>query len=275
MLELIIDSGGTKSDWVLLNGSSMIAQFTTEGMNPVRGDIDQVLSTVSFSEYPDIAEVHFYGAGCSSESLCKKVSTAFSSKLPDSVIRIETDLLAAARALCQDQPGIIGILGTGSSICRYDRGLITDNVPSGGYLIGDEGSGFCIGQAIIRLHLRGNLSSEERQFVQELHTGTDLLTHLYSHGQPNALIASFSKSLSRFSSLRRQEILKPLFCKMIEKRLIPLNVQSSDKIYFVGSIAFHYQKELQDALNSFNLQVEKIASSPIEGLIQYHIEHKL
>ena len=60
---------------------------------------------------------------------------------PGASIECASDLLAAARALWGDTPGIVAILGTGSNSCSYNGVSITGNVPPGGYILGDEGGG--------------------------------------------------------------------------------------------------------------------------------------
>ena len=52
-----------------------------------------------------------------------------------SKIEVDTDLLAAARALCQHEPGIACIMGTGSNSCYYDGEKVVDNVSPLGYIL--------------------------------------------------------------------------------------------------------------------------------------------
>ncbi len=41
-------------------------------------------------------------------------------------------------------------------------------------------------------------------------------------------------------------------------------------IHFVGSVAFHYQDLLKEAVEAMNMKLGKIIQSPMEGLIKYH-----
>lgn len=41
-------------------------------------------------------------------------------------------------------------------------------------------------------------------------------------------------------------------------------------IHFVGSVAFHFQDLLKEAIEEMNIKLGKIIQSPMEGLIEYH-----
>ena len=41
-------------------------------------------------------------------------------------------------------------------------------------------------------------------------------------------------------------------------------------VHFVGSIAFHFQEILTEAITEMNMKLGKIIQSPMEGLIKYH-----
>lgn len=103
--------------------------------------------------------VYFYGAGCA--NLDKKnileASLVAQFKTP---ISAESDLLAAARGLLIDKPGIACILGTGSNSCLYDGERIIKNVRSAGYILGDEGSGAAMGRRFLSDYLK-NLTPKD------------------------------------------------------------------------------------------------------------------
>ena len=57
---------------------------------------------------------------------------------PSASIKVESDLLGAAHAVCGYEAGIACILGTGANSCQYDGENIVANVPPLGYVLGDE-----------------------------------------------------------------------------------------------------------------------------------------
>ena len=79
-------------------------------------------------------------------------------------IEINSDLLAAARALCGRDEGIACILGTGSNSCYYNGSEIVDNIPPLGFILGDEGSGATLGRLLVNGCLK-------RQFPQDICAG--------------------------------------------------------------------------------------------------------
>jgi len=65
---LIVDSGTTKSDWILLNNTEK-RQVSTIGLNPYFHDESTVYNAIFenselFAIRKDINQVFFYGAGC-------------------------------------------------------------------------------------------------------------------------------------------------------------------------------------------------------------------
>lgn len=54
-------------------------------------------------------------------------------------------MLGAARAVCGHKEGLACILGTGMNSCLFDGNHMTKNVPSLGFILGDEGSGAVMG----------------------------------------------------------------------------------------------------------------------------------
>ena len=81
---LIADSGSTKCDWLAITESGHeLKEFHTMGFNPYFHDADLVESKMK--ESPEAMEVaagvdrvYFYGAGSSSEGLCKVIASGLS-----------------------------------------------------------------------------------------------------------------------------------------------------------------------------------------------------
>ena len=51
-------------------------------------------------------------------------------------MKVESDLLGAAHAVCGHEAGIACILGTGANSCQYDGEQIVANIPPLGYILG-------------------------------------------------------------------------------------------------------------------------------------------
>ncbi len=163
-MKVIAESGSTTTEWVLVDGKNVLERSFTEGINP----FFQTRREISHSIRLNLPEtffkkrwerVYFYGAGCA--NLDKKnileASLVAQFKTP---ISAESDLLAAARGLLIDKPGIACILGTGSNSCLYDGERIIKNVRSAGYILGDEGSGAAMGRRFLSDYLK-NLTPKD------------------------------------------------------------------------------------------------------------------
>ena len=193
---LIVDSGSTKTDWCFADSSDVYVLVHTDGINPVVQSYDEMLSVVQKQMLPrakqqslDLAsldEVYFYGAGCTPElrlAVEKALRVAVDEK-PS--VYVDSDLLAAARALCGTDSGIACILGTGSNSCYYDGEGIKEHTPALGYILGDEGSGAVLGRNFINGILKGTLSRELRDvFFDEYHTSqADIINKVYHSAMP-------------------------------------------------------------------------------------------
>lgn len=149
---LIADSGATKTDWCFgttLHHSQIVQ---TEGINPFHqaaDKINEILCNGLLPQLPcpssDVQAVFFYGAGCTPDKI-EKLAFLLGQTFPHATIEVHSDLVGAARALCQHRPGIACILGTGANSCLYDGEKIIQNTPPLGYILGDEGSGAYLGK---------------------------------------------------------------------------------------------------------------------------------
>ena len=199
---LIADSGSTKTDWVLCDKGEIITRIKTQGINPTiqeTGDILAVLENELAGKIDaDTPEsIYFYGAGCAYENANKRMLTALEATFKTKDIHINSDLLAAARALCGHEEGIACILGTGSNSCLFDGEKIIDNTPSLGFILGDEGSGAHLGRQLVSDCIKKQLSSKLReQFFNryQLDKAT-ILERVYHAPLPNRWLASFTPFL--------------------------------------------------------------------------------
>ena len=123
---LIADCGSTKIDWCVLNGDKLEKRFFSTGVNALLMPEEKIRETFEKELAPEVKdfsidEVYYYGAGCLSDEICSNVSRSIAACVPGAkTISVNSDLLAAARALCGTEPGIACILGTGSNSCYYD-----------------------------------------------------------------------------------------------------------------------------------------------------------
>mgnify|MGYP006239520107 CR=1 FL=1 len=105
---LIADSGSSTTDWRILDGEN-IFQFKCIGLNPYIVDKSIFINSITSLKIPfsKITQLYFYGAGCSSLEKSKFVTSVLKSIFVFADIKVYSDLLGAARALFQNNKGVI------------------------------------------------------------------------------------------------------------------------------------------------------------------------
>ena len=114
---LLADSGSTKTEWCLAGPRGKIGKrLFTPGINPYYMNKEEIQRTIDEELYPQlrryhdkIEAIHFYGAGCAYPEKNDMVAAALRRhwQVP---VSVESDLLAAAHALCGHEAGIACIL---------------------------------------------------------------------------------------------------------------------------------------------------------------------
>jgi len=281
MIVLIADSGSSKTDWVVLNGSKKELVCQTAGFNPYFQTTQQIKEELTKSLVPALAEwintiseIYFYGSGCSSEKNCSLVKQALAESIyPNSKIEVAHDLLAAARALCGNTPGIAAILGTGSNSCLYDGKTILENVASAGYLWSDHGGGSQIGKYFIRDYFEGDLPNDLKQkFELAGYTRETILEHVYKVPLPSRYLATVSKFMNENSQHPHvRKVLLECFRSFFTQQIMKYSNSKTYKIGIVGSVGFVYKEMITEVAADFGYQLGKVLKSPIEGLADFHI----
>lgn len=276
---LIADCGSTKIDWCLIENGKVAKQVFTSGINALLMSEEQIRQTIADELVPEIKEyeinsVYYYGAGCLFDDICANVRRAIAANIPSAkTIEVDTDLLAAARALCGKNPGIACIMGTGSNSCYYDGVKIVDNVSPLGYTLGDEGSGAVLGKLLVGDVLKNQLPAALcEKFLKQY--GLDrqkIIESVYKKPAANRFLASLSPFLI-------ENIEEPAVHRLVLnafKAFFVRNIENYEgyktmPVSFVGSVAYYYRDVLEEAASSLGIKVGTVIKSPMEGLVKYH-----
>lgn len=278
---LIADSGGSKTDWRLILQDGKIEQASSPGFNPYYQpieDLKRIVQEILLPKIPKnekVKEIYFYGAGVSSEKNQLSIKTAFLEFFPQSQIEIGWDLLAAARALCGNEPGIACIMGTGSNSCLYDGKNIIDNVANLGWILADEGSGANIGRKFLVDYLRKKLPDNlAKQFHARFpFSREEFLEKVYQEEKPSAFLASFARFI--FQHLKEPycyQLIYSSFAEFYENNVMKYENYQNLKVHFTGSIAFYFSDILRQVANDKGITVKNILEGPIAGLTLYHTQ---
>ena len=282
---LIADSGSTKTDWCLCNGSTILSNIQTQGINPYHQTEEAIEAVLREELIPQsslliaqssLLKVIFYGSGCANETACNRVKEALYKVLGSDYITVHSDLLGAARALCGREEGIACVLGTGSNSCLYDGKAIIANIPPLGYILGDEGSSAVLGRRLVGDCLKNQLPEAIREeFLAEYQlTQEIILEKVYRQPLANRFLAGLTPFLSKHREV-------PEVHKLLVESFIDFFVRNVKqyrrpwlRIHFVGSIANAFSSELKEAAESLGMELGTIMRSPREGLIKYHSEER-
>lgn len=269
---LLADSGSTKTTWRL--GA---LELRTKGINPYFTTTTEIVELLEKELCPLLPsntfdEIHFYGAGCTPEK-SPIVSSALHQVFIAPVISVQSDMLGAARALCQHQPGVACILGTGSNSCSYDGENMVQNVSPLGYILGDEGSGAVLGKLFVGAVLKNQMPLGLKEHFLEHHNTNpaEIIDRVYRQPHPNTYLASFAPYIAQHLNLPEvYHLVEDAFRCFIIRNVRQYPIASSTSVHFVGSVAYHFQAPLRSACAKEHITIGTTAKEPIDGLYQYH-----
>jgi len=277
---LIVDSGSTKSDWVLLKGANDRELFKTMGFNPYFHNETIISNAIKQNEdlfrYTDqIEQVFYYGAGASNEDLKSIVRRALKKVFTKAEVMVDHDLVACAYATYTGVPAISCILGTGSNSCHFDGETVTEEVPALAYILGDEGSGSYFGKkllsAFLYKHLPKAISDDlEKKFVLNKDV---IMENVYMMPHANVYLASFMRFIAEHKEdpwvdetvyMGLNEFIRVHVCCFKDHQEVP--------VHFIGSVGYFFRDQLERAAKEYGITIGTVTRKPIDGLVDYHLE---
>lgn len=271
---LIGEAGGTKTDWRLIR-EGKISQFQTKGFNPIHHTslpFEEQLSELDI-DFESVADVHFYAAGIKTIEQKELVRAGLEMIFKNAATQIASDVLAAGRALVGRNPGWVGFLGTGSGLAYYDGENISRQIPSLGYILGDEGSGSYLGKLMVRDYLRNNMPLIIQKVLQPiLGNEMEVITNVYLEKGGAQYLAGLTKVIQEhMSEIYMHELLDRSFNDYFDAFLPN---KFDDSISFTGSIAFVFGDALRKVALNRGIVLGRIVQSPIAGLTLFHQEEQ-
>jgi len=274
---LIADSGATKAEWCLVNNGKKKTIFT-QGISPYFLNTDQIAELVTKELSGNLRKttpehIYYYGTGCSNIGNAKSIKQALSRIFPQASVNVNTDLMAAARAVCGHEKGVACILGTGSNSCYYNGKNIVKNSPGIGYVLGDEGSGAYLGKKVLQYYLYDTFDEDLRarfdaRFVT---TTSEILDSVYKKPLPNRYMASFTLFLAENRGhYMIENIIEDGLNDFFFQHLCKYNEVWKFPIHFVGSVASGFKDVLEQLCSSYEFELGKVLKNPMEGLVTYH-----
>lgn len=277
-MRIIADSGSTKTNWHVLHSDGNIETFQTKGLNPYIVRTGEVYKEIK-NNFPrklsalQVNELYFYGAGCSGSVQKERVFTGLERYFPATIIHIFHDLLGAARSLWGEDHGLIAILGTGASTALYDGRKVSEQVPSLGYILGDEGSGAYLGKRLLKSFLQNEMPVPVAKKFTKVY-GADLnefLEHVYKDEYPNRYLGGFTVFIKEnINNPFIYNLVRSSFDEFFKHQILKYQHFSHYDLRCAGSVAYHFKDILVEAADEAGVCVNKVIQDPLPGLIEHH-----
>ena len=274
----VLDAGGTKTE-MYLGDSTRREIRKVEGINPYFQSDEEIRNRLHHLLLPtdnldeDLKHVWYYGTGCSDLAQSQRVQIQLTSVFPNAKVTVEHDLMGACRALCFDEPGIVGILGTGSNACVFDGRKIEKQMVSLGFWLGDEGGGGNLGKMLLADWLKGRFPSDlEHSFSEWVGISKkEALVRIYSDKNANTTVSRLAAfAVQNLDHFYMVEKIRDNF-KAYFNEIGSITASYKDRpFHFTGSIAFQLQEVLKEVAWNLSYETGKIVSSPTEELFRYH-----
>ncbi len=284
---LLADSGSTKAHWCLMAANGHKAEFMTDGINPLFQTGDAMRNSICNQLLPQMASmlwagtithVFFYGAGCTPEK-APFVKQAIEGVFKKAIVEVASDMVGAARGLLGRQKGVACILGTGSNSCLYDGANIVWNVPSLGFILGDEGSAATLGKRLVSDLLKNQLGEDlkERFLARYNITQADIIEHVYRQPFPNRWLANLARFCAdNIDDRRIYNLVYDHFAQFVKRNVAQYYTTEAEKesmpVGFVGSVAYYYRAVLEQVMGDYGFTMGQVLQDPVQGLAEYHRE---
>lgn len=276
---LIADSGATKAEWCLINNGKKKTLFT-QGISPYflnTEGITELLRNELAPKLKNVAleQIFYYGTGCANPENVRSIKKALKTVFPGADADVQTDLMAAARAVCGQDKGVACILGTGSNSCFYNGKKIQKNSPGLGYVLGDEGSGAYLGKKVLQYYLYETFDEDLRARFDAKYVTTrvEILDNVYKQPLPNRYLASFTMFLAENRGhYMIENIIEDGLNDFFFQHLFKYREIWTTPVSFVGSVADGFKDVLLELCRHYEFELGTVLKNPMQGLVKYHKE---
>ncbi|TXE20281.1 N-acetylglucosamine kinase [Psychroserpens burtonensis] len=283
---LIVDSGSTKCDWIVVDhkGVQLQEKIRTKGLNPAILKEKKLKKIIRKSDElmdlkNQVTHVFFYGAGCGTEQPKAMLANVLQLIFLNAIIEVQEDTMAAVRATINtdDEAAVVCIMGTGSNCSYYDGKRLHQRVISLGYTLMDDASGNYYGKKLIKDYYYNSMPEDIKvAFEDRYNLEADYIKYnLYKQPNPNAYLATFAE----FMFLNKDsKYIKKLIKNGIRQFVKNMIFQYKEEIktvpvHFAGSIAFFSETEIKEVGEELGFIVGNFERRPIEGLVAYHTKN--
>jgi hypothetical protein len=112
------------------------------------------------------------------------------------------------------------------------------------------------------------------KFAQQ-YTGdeSDFLNRLYKGELPNYYLASFAKfAMDNQDNAYLKGIVVEAFKSFFENQIVTYSDYNKIPVNVVGSVGFFAKEIFKEVANGYGVQVGRVIQTPLEELVNYHLE---
>lgn len=278
-MKVIIESGATKSDWRVLDSrGTEIRQFHKAGTNVSTMQLAIVQKTLSDAIQEEglggSQGIYLYTAGVVTDEIRSALGSAIRECAPGADIDIQNDLMGAARGVCGHSSGIVAILGTGSNTCFFDGSSVSQKVYSGGYVIGDDGSGAALGKLFLADFIKGLVPEEIAELFAARFDASypAIVEGVYRSASPSGYLGSIAPFLlENYHNPYVKDLVDGNFRAFIRRSLLKYDT-ASYPVGVVGGFGQACREILEPLLAEEGIRVSRFIKAPVDGLCRYHSE---
>ena len=272
---IIVEAGATKSDWRFLEGGQQ-RQLLLPGINVSTSDerhnLDVLSRGIAEAGAHRIDGLFLYTAGIVTRQVRECFSAHVSTLADVRLIEINDDLVAAARAVCGDAPGIVAILGTGSNACLWDGTAVSFKVRSGGYILGDEGGGASLGKLFLSDLIKNRVPKEVADEFCSRFDGSyaGIVASVYRSDSPAGYLGSLAPFiLQHYSNPYIKELVDNNFRLFVTRSLLSYPVDRFP-VGVVGGFGAACRDILEPLCAGYGIRISGFEKEPVNGLVKYH-----
>lgn len=207
-----VDGGGTKTvallgdskGNILARGSSGPSNYHAVGFDAACSALENAIQKARVEHPGEISAICLGLAGAGRKEDIELFTNWVIGKFPAATVKIASDGEVLLMAGASSGPALALVCGTGSIV--YGRTMMGELIRAGGwgYLFGDEGSGFAIGESALRAVMRAydgrgaqTLLSELVLERQGLQSPSELVNNIYGAESPRTIIASLAEMVEQ------------------------------------------------------------------------------
>lgn len=266
-MDIIIDGGASNMCYALFNENSLVSINKVQGTNFMHG-----IEHISFDAIPDrdnIDNFYLFGAGIRPEDDNSALEQLVRSSFPNAdKVHLANDLELTGLAFADRADCIISIIGTGSNAAHCIDGVIKKNIIAGGYVLGDQGSGYKLGKKVLQYYIENQFTKAEDELFLKMYgySKFDIVKAVYDADNTKRFVAKHSQFLSHLNASTKKDIISLEFYKFFQNvnKQIPNSITL--EYNFSGSIAYHFSDELKVIGQDNNINIGKVIQSPFEEI---------